>query len=117
MTPEQHTEAEYDPLHEDMIRNRRRIAPGHWSNKDIDCLLRRLDEARAERDAAAAEARRQTIEECARIASKAAADYRTLRDSPNLPDSRWRWAGAVEGVEAVEREIRALLPPAPEERG
>lgn len=65
--------------------------------------------------AAAADARRQAIEECARIASKAAADYRTLRDSPNFPDSRWRWAGAVEGVEAVEREIRALLPPAPEE--
>lgn len=47
-------EQQHDPLHEGMIRNRRSIAPGHWSNSDIDCLLRLLDEARSQRDTLAA---------------------------------------------------------------
>lgn len=36
-----------DELHEGMIRRARRLAPGHWSNSDIDCLLRLLNEERA----------------------------------------------------------------------
>lgn len=39
--------ADPDWLHENMIRDRRRLAPGHWSNSDIDCLLHCIDALRS----------------------------------------------------------------------
>ena len=44
--PCRHDLRDEDLLHESMIRDRRRLAPGHWSNSDIDCLLRMLDRLR-----------------------------------------------------------------------
>ncbi len=41
------TTEEEDEVHECTIRNRRNLAPGDWSNSDIDCLLRNLDRERA----------------------------------------------------------------------
>lgn len=110
-------EQRHDLLHEEMIRNRRSIAPGHWSNSDIDCLLRRLDEARSQCDTLAAEARRQAIEECVRLCG---APSRAFEETVAAEID----AAALSCVSIVRRElrivekaIRTLLPPVSEERG
>ena len=41
-----------DELHESFVRRAREMRVSHWSNKDIDCLLRQIDLLRQERDEA-----------------------------------------------------------------